>query len=322
MANKTLEENLLALGHFSPILPEDQGLFLRFFLTELDHERYPNSWAYVTQACRNLGESGCKFYDGQVLMGIGEHKGHYVLVNPLGKDAGVLVDSIARDLYQRSGKPVYVKHVKEVEQRHLGKGFFPMAEYPWENEAPYDDATYPEIVIDCQKMTSEETDMPANAKYRLRLHRFLNDRRIQKSFPYFSIQEYDPTHHAENVAQLIARWAGGNPAKITPYANMMQEPPIAGFNFVVTLLEQVISFHVYDRIGLHAVGSYAAVTNYTYVPGASEACFFLALAKLEEHGIRAVNLGGSETASLDYFKRKLRPYTARDTRKKHLVFIG
>ncbi len=314
-------EDIISYGHFTKITPEDQGLFLRFFLAELELERYPNSWAYITQACRGLGELGYKFYDGKVLISIGSHKGHYVIVNPLGREAGAAVSNIAQELWHWSGKPVFIKHMKKSDQIYLGNGFVPMAEYPWENDAPYDDATFPEIIVDNFIICAKELDTPKNAKYRLQLHRF--ERNFpENADPYFISQPYKPEWHETQVRALIQEWAKRDDSRLAPYQNMLRHPPTSGFNLVTVLQKDIVGFHIFDRIGTHTAAAYATMVDYRRFPGASEACFLTTMSALEYFGITRINLGGSETVSLDNFKRKLSPHTVRDTREDHLVYIG
>jgi len=316
----TLEQLLAIPPRITPITPADQGLFTRMFLAELELERYPNSWAYMTQACRGLGKLGYKYDDGRVLISIGVHKEHYVVVNPLGRYAGAVVNDIVRHLHHWSGKPVFIKHIKENDRQQLGAGYIGMAEYPWESDAPFDDATYPEVVIHHRSL--EHIDTQVNVKYRLRLNRFLNHL-ASIAHDHLGIEHYDLFKHGEGVQALFERWADGDATRLEPYRNMLEHPPASGFSLVSCLLTtQVLGFHVFDRVGIHTAAVYANITDHRRIPGSSEACFLMAMAELEYHNITSINLGGSETVSLDAWKRKLNPHTLRDTRPDHLVYIG
>ena len=323
MNKEELEDKIGSIHFVSPIVSADQGIFTRAFLTEFEKERYPNSWAYITQACRGLGKFGYKYHHEDEIMGIGAHRGHYALINPIGKEIGVAVQKLCRLLWEMTKKPVFIKHFQEGYQQELktvkGK-FVSMDEYPWEEGVPYDDATFPEVITDFQefyrKLYSSE-----NSKFRLRLNRFLNTLRSE-GVDQIAVKPYIPEWEYDEVMELLRTWAGDDTQRIEPYQNMVDIPSASGFSYITKISGKVISFHTFDRIGLHTAAAYANIVDRKSYPGSSEACLISAMSELQKYGITTINFGGSEVESLHWFKRKYVPYTERDIRKEHVVYIG
>jgi hypothetical protein len=322
--HKSLEYKIGAIRKTTPIRPEDQGIFARMFATELELERYPNSWSYITQACRGLGELGYKYYDSERLIGIGSHNGHYVIVNPIGTEASqmqVHILNLCRDLYEASSKPVYLKHIQEKYRTGLTSGFKSMEEYHWNKEEPYDDATYPEVITTCNSII----ELMKNSKFKARLNAFVN-RTKPLIDPHFLAVHYIDDHshivHQDGVIRLVEEWSNGNEELAAPYINMIKHPSQSGFSFVMLVQGEVVGFYVFERIGVSAAAGYAMITNYRKMPGATEAGFYLAALELEKFGIEKINLGGSERESLHTYKLKIGETTTRDMRNEHLVYMG
>src|SRR5690349_18536776 len=92
----------------SPITPADYGLYRSFFARAPGRAVYANSWAYITQACRGIGEGlGLKYVRRNALYAVGRHRGHFVVVNPLG-DLQHL-SRLVVELQRASCRPVFVK---------------------------------------------------------------------------------------------------------------------------------------------------------------------------------------------------------------------
>jgi hypothetical protein len=300
------------------------------FLTELELERYPNSWSYMTQACRGLGTLGHKYFDGERLIGIGSHNSHYVIVNPIGHDLSdmpVFLTNLCGDLHRLSGKPVYLKHVKERDQQGMSDKFAPMESYPWKEGEPCDDATYPEVITACESILEIRSgeEPKGDRKFRARLNAFTNALE-PLSDPYFLavpyVDERSHIRHQEGVMELLKTWADGDAELAEPYLNMINHPSQSGFSFVMLLQGRPVGFYVFDRIGVHTAGGYAMITDHKHISGASEACFYMAAAELKRFGISHLNLGGSERESLHTYKMKIGSATVRDTRKEQIVYVG
>ncbi len=321
----TLEEKLLSYQRTSPITEADQGIFTRMFLCEFDLERYANSWSYITQACRGLGELGYKYWDGEKLIGIGAHEGHFVLVNPLGhrlSNLGITVRNLCRYLNEASSKPVYVKHMQEKPE-----GFVSMGKYPWNPSEPFDDATFPEVVLDSESFFEtiiHGKSGTGDRKLRLRLRRFMNglQREADLHFAAQPLVDYFGFSRDSSLDELLHAWAQGDRTKMEPYFNMIHHPSNSGFSYVINLAGKAVGFFVFERIGLHTVGNYAAITGYRQRPGLTEACYYLTATGLAKFGITQINLGGSETESLHRHKTKIGRITLKDNKQDHLVWLG
>jgi hypothetical protein len=181
----------------SAITNADFSLFREFFARDNRFACYGNSWAYITQACRGLG-LGWKCHQQDVLWPIGQHRGHYVIVRPLGALDGRFVD-LLETLRQKSGKPVFIKKLfkdQVAELQHLGN-FVPAAtycptlnraaagRYVWDPVAFADDDTYPELIINVG-ISRNYTQKPKLWREEFKMARLTDDRtdRISRLQPY------------------------------------------------------------------------------------------------------------------------------------------
>ncbi len=141
-----------------PISPADYELYQSYFAASGDEAAYPNSWAYITQACRGPGIGlGLKYRSGNSLVSVGRHRRHYVVTNPLGSLEEL--PHLLRALEQDSGKPVFIKKLAG-KKRDVLRGITvhtvssyrdrePVrGPYVWDDPAYSDDDTYPEQVVD------------------------------------------------------------------------------------------------------------------------------------------------------------------------------
>lgn len=309
------------IENISPILSDDQELYNSFFNKELDLNHYGNNWAYIIQACRGTGGLGHKYSDGKNLLSIGFYNKHFVIVRPVGENVVNSLENLAIDLYKESKKPVYVKHVLKNQREQLKeKGFVDIEEYIWDKQSPRDDDTFPQVVINLENFFND-LQTSKQAKIRLKCHRFLNDLPYEK-LGLFRFQNYDPKNHDYQIQQtkdLIEKWANGNKEFIEPYKNIVESPPINGFNYLVKLKDNsVVGFLIFGKIGKESTACYSNIFCYKEFNGLSEAGLVTGFSKIYEHGIKRVNLGGSETENLHKFKLKFNPEELKET--YHLVF--
>src|SRR5689334_6158469 len=96
--------------HMSPITPADRGMYESVFARAPGAAVYANSWAYITQACRGIGQGlGLKYARPGALYAIGRHRGHYVVVNPLGELKHL--SDLVTELRRASSRPVFLKKI-------------------------------------------------------------------------------------------------------------------------------------------------------------------------------------------------------------------
>lgn len=325
----------------------DAPLYSDFFVRDNRVACYGNSWAYIIQACRGLG-GGFKYHDRDVLLSIGRHRGHYVVVRPLGNIDSRFTD-LLRTLRERSGKPVFIKKLfsdQVVRLRALGEfceaASYSASEskasagvYPWDSVNFADDDTYPEVIL----------DLGVTLKYRMKPQQWLNElqlalvhplekpqlktiktgyRRFRRNIKKFlrlgiecRLKEYD-AGSADEIRRFLLTYFGPTRKENVAAYEAMLASPRAGANgndrfcFVahVAGVESPVGFFFVERLDEESAGLYAGVVSRSY-PGLPEYLRVRMMSHLQEAGIRFLNLGGSETESLHAFKRKQGPVEER-----------
>ncbi len=346
MPDLSQESGLLA-GIAVPITPADLPLYRQFFSQDNRTACYGNSWTYITQACRGLG-LGFKYYDHDVLLSMGQHRDHFVIVRPLGCIDQRMIDILAK-LRELSGKPVFVKKLfpDQVACLHQLAVFksagsyddvqeqaFP-GEYLWHPEAWADDDTYPELIFDLDVTSNYHVKprewfyhfqkarlAPAETKrlksfqsgymqFRRRINRF-----VQAGLRC-RLRKYDLSL-AGDVRRFLWRYFGSNnPEKVAAYENMLMIPlmePNSDYYFGwVAYIDGVpdpVGFSFAERLDRHSAGYYAGVTGRWY-GDLPEYLQLQVMTQLRQAGFKYLNLGGAEIKSLHRYKRKQAPVEER-----------
>ncbi|MFC1722809.1 hypothetical protein ACFL0V_01590 [Nanoarchaeota archaeon] len=303
-----------------PIVPEEQPIYAQFFAEELELALYANSWAYITQACRDTGNLGHRFYDQQTLISIGQHNDHTVLVRPLGHNTVEKTLDLAQRLRQQTSRPVYLKHPSEAQTDQLrSKGFVPMQEYPWTPEAPLDDDTYPQLLYDIITVL-EAGHKESNV--RRTLARFTNSLITDERLMHMHTMPFKPhewTNQIATATDILMELDGGRNEWYDAHRNMITNHPTDGISSFLNLGRETLGFHVYTQIGHQTVGWYANICKYQEIPGLSEAFMMIAFSHLRDQGYSSVLAGGSETESLHKFKMKFNPVELKQA--EHLVLL-
>lgn len=314
---------------------QDREIYQAFLRAAEGTAVYANSWTYITQACRALG-LGWKYMDADRLISIGWHNGHYVLVNPLGIADGRLGD-IVGDLCRESGRPVFIKKASPEHTAVLKKaGAFAAhgGSCGWDVIAYADDDTYPEqlLAIDislgyslrpcewfrhyCAARTSPHTcgEHSVRASYR-QFRR--NIRRLSESGKRYEIREYRPQMNG-TIRRWVCEYFGHDrPEAPAAYRNLIEGlhhglHKESQFCFVVCgETEGGIHGLIFaERLDDESAALYARLIGRNH-PGLPEYAMAQVLTHLRRQGIRRLNLGGSETAGLHAFKKKLAPVEER-----------
>lgn len=81
---------------------------------------------------------------------------HYFINRPLGKFDSEKILNLSKSLYELSAQPVFIKKITEQERGLLLQvGFTPIEEYPWHAQAIEEDDTYPEQILDIEKVLAK-----------------------------------------------------------------------------------------------------------------------------------------------------------------------
>lgn len=299
---------------------------------------YSHSLLHITQACRSFG-LGKKFLTKNCLAGIGEHKGHFVLVRPIGVLEGsfhMLLD----ELFEASGRPVFIKKLTSSQVgllRYRNKKsslFMEPNEYPWDVVSPADDDTCPELLVSLERATNIDSDMQLwksqfasrfqpgpnlhlkaifgqHRQFRRRL------RKSQASVGPVEIQAFNQGLSKE-VWQFIANYFMQRPNScLEAYRNMVftdwdTVDPQKNLLCVVRSLRsgEILAFYAASLVGHETYGCYASLSR-REKPNHSDFCFWKFMMYLQDHGAKWLCLGGSETLSLYKYKLRLAPVASQ-----------
>lgn len=339
------KELIQNVNEISVVSPEKFDLYYRFFSQDRLKSKYANSIFYITQACRGLGY-GLKFCDEDVLISIGVHRSHFVLVNPLG-DYDRRLAGLLRYLSDVSQKPVFIKKmipspgllndigddIMEANSPLMHIRQQKWAQLIWSKRAPEDDDTFPECLIDINltlsyRLSPKEWLESFLSEINLRLDvyeqasikkKYRNFRRkvflFERSKFQITLQPYSSKDYHE-LKEFIQSYFK-DPMDFSAYQNMLRidENNLSGsrdMRFIVRLKGEISikGFLCLSRIDQDTAGLYANVIS-RFPSGLPEYSRIYLMEYLRNEGIRYINLGGSELHSLYDYKLKMGPVEKR-----------
>ncbi|HIH20915.1 TPA: GNAT family N-acetyltransferase [Candidatus Micrarchaeota archaeon] len=300
------------------------------------HE-YGNTLSYFRQALRNgiwvhRSRSDSSLTPGHVIPFTLSSKGNdwrIVAVNPLGNQRSVAdyLSLDGRTLAQESGAQLIVKKPSRKLRQELVDFTHQFGGYKegdgWDGQNKHDDDTFPPAVIDLRSLA-----LTKGEKY-ARLRRSLN--RFERRYGKIKVREYDPSKDFARVKKIVekrmqdiaTRQPGVNVEEAVrahlPFLDQQSDENTHSLVFYVEDKgrEKPIGFSLTERISRHSAGLYAGVADPAF-EDAQYAIHYHALLHLKEKGYSYCNLGGSETVSLDQFKRLFHPVNR--PYKKHVVY--
>lgn len=326
-----------------PITSADRDLYRQFFAADNRIACYGNSWTYITQACRGFG-LGLKYYDGDTLCSIGCHRGHYVVVRPLGV-VDEHITNLLEALQSASGKPVFIKKLfpeqaaalfhladfKKAVRRTSSVAPPEPGDYPWDSSAYADDDTYPEMILDtsisCNPVALfpewwtnlQRTWLPPadrhvmgsvrydQQKFRQKIHKFLRDVTTCRVTGY-------QIEKATAVRDFLLSYFGPDRSQdVDAYENMLADDgQDEVFGFVAYLNDDPApkAFFFAERLDQQSAGLYAGIASRAD-RGLIQYMYAHMVSVLQKAGIILLNLGGSECRGLHRFKERLVPVQER-----------
>jgi len=321
----------------------DKNLF-SFFFEKFERENwYANSWFYLTQAANGYSHGhllGFKYKkeedDALFTIGLFErpHKGtvHFHIVNPLGNEQDVedgLIE-LSEKIYKVSKTAVFIKKINgdTVDKLILANKNFrkiswkePLG-YAWHKDAPLEDDTWPEVVIDIKKalLLRKTTGKRPGRQYkdfrkknfRLRWDRFGKNRERDAKL----------IEDAEHIVRDFFNQKGiienSSISVPTDYYNMIETAPQSEcIKTTAYINDMPVAFLCLEKIDSRSYGLYAnlALTktnenwqNLSYAVIFKALTTILAMSKLKKMNVQYLNLGGSETISLHTFKVQFLSY--------------
>jgi hypothetical protein len=279
---------------------------------------YSDAWLYFTQACRHPhGKLGAYYRTSEFFVGLGSHRGHLVLVRPIGRvpsdflrDICDIVPGTSRRSHMFVKKATPSLRAELADQAmSMGACIVDGGKRGWDPLAPKDDDTFPERIVRVEDVRLLSIRQGKDAQ---RLRSKL--RQCDKHAATLDLRTLDRTD-IEPVKLMLKRHFGGENEGAESYSNMLdiltsRHEGLPVGHFVPFVNRQPVGLFAYEQVDSVSVGVYASIASRLY-PGLSEAMLLRLMDELSLMGIAYANLGGSETGQLDYYKRKFSQEPAR-----------
>lgn len=308
-------EVMQVLPQIEAIGPEDKNLLQsaigRF---RPQSQNYEDSWGYVIQATR---QDGLRWHDPEsgslVFFGRKSATDPTLVVPSFFAEPGKLAHAIESVQSTLNAPKTIIKNVNpEDVSKFIVHGFRPYRDGEgWDPEARFDDQTFPEQIVDLEKL------MAKRGKEYHHLRKALNKN------PDVSVRSY--RDEDETAVQGIFRLKDKNVSAILGEGNMYLDShamyPRAEIDKFVTvdnLTGEIVGFSATSDISEGVIASVASQFRPDAINSRIWATYQIWAKKYEE-GVRQVNLGGSEFESTYNFRRRtFRPVELLE--KTHLVY--
>lgn len=308
-ANPDIIQKLLNLG-FREIQREEESLFRKYFKRYRQTSAYSNSWLYITQAARGLGELGY-YYESEkkdfiVALGLHPNKKNFVLINPLGKLSSEIFLTL-EELCTVSSHPVYLKKMSKTKRKKL-PGYLKATNlqlettetYPWKEGEENDDDTFPEIVTDINRLVNivynENISNLKDLKERKQIKSFRTKlnycKEIASEFEYLPVSQVSE----DKIFEMIKNHFKPDTVFADAYKNMLNILHNKGINdsqyvdFIAVNKGTPLGFFAAEKLTSESAGLYASIASRGY-RGLSETLHFYLFRKLLDQGIKCLNLG-------------------------------
>lgn len=284
----------------------DEKLFRRFVdrYRPSDNLHFEDSWAYTLQATRNWPR---KLTDGDSLFLFSKKvDGTLVIPNYFSPNKKLI------DLVKGLRQNVILKNVdlRDVERlRERGFSVYSESEH-WSAEFPYDDQTFPQQILDIDKL------MSLKGKNYAVLRRDLHYSR--RNTGNLTMRKYEPRIDKEKVVILAKLQEERNFGTLDAHRLFFDISTSSSLlSLVFEINGEIVGFTLIDRISNTCI-AYNALIYDTKVPQLASRLTYESARVAYERGYTFFNLQGSETANLDRWKRKFNP--AKAIHKTHLIY--
>jgi hypothetical protein len=310
------EADASPFASLAEITPADKGLLRETVrIRRPQSKNYEDSWGYVIQATRY---HGLKWHDQEtgslIFFGRRSETDPTLVVPSFFATPAELTAIVNHVQYKLNVPQTIIKNVSPEDVTSLRPyGFRPYQESEgWSAEARFDDQTYPQQIVDLQKLMEKR----GNAYHHLR--------KALNKYPDVTIRTYQETDKDDVLAIFAAKDGSTRRTQERPkgmYFESHAMYPEADIDKFVTIDNgsgEIIGFSATSDISPLTTASVASL----FRPDATKAriwCTYHILAKKYDEGFQLANLGGSEFEATYLFRRRtFRP--AEELEKTHLVY--
>lgn len=286
----------------SRLSPIDADLFRQAWRNEAIC--YANSWLYILRSTRNdLGGFGYKFVGNETLASLGYRNNTLFLVHPTGAGRFNTIKDLCPKIYHSLKCHIILKKIDE----ELYNQLYETKMFQVYNGNPnlLEEEAFPEHMLELDKLYNQSVGL------------------YNKSIPFIrKVKRFE-----KNPIKLVAKaeipyvegnpgfhdLLGYNPDKYHSYLQIINEVRSHGLgngNYKVCTYyderEIIHGLYIAELLDEHTMGLYCAVSSRSF-PGITEWMDYDFFKQVFNNGIEYLYFGGSETAGVDTYVKKLLP---------------
>lgn len=303
-------------SYISPLRPKDKLLIKETVLKFRPHSiNYEDSWGYIIQACRY---NGFKWYDPEtgylIFWGQKSEKDPTLVIPNFFAKPDYLASAIkAVQIYKNSPK-VILKNISHSDAKaliHSGFRYYRRDEV-WSGMAKYDDQTYPQLILDLNKLSAAQGRSYRNLRTALNKNVNVRFRKYNKA-------------DLEKVLEIFALRDGNTPNSPSKehgmyYASHAVYP---GANIGKYVVEEIKTGKILGFLASSDISNeYTALVASIFIPGVKVASIwgmYQALMEKRKEGFHQINIGGFETeGTYNFLRRTFRPVA--QLKRLHLIY--
>jgi len=261
---------------------------------------------------------GFKYFDGKNLCAVCVYPkietpevNMFYWVRPMGDTILDVIKNVSNDI--KFSK--YIKKLHIEQYTYLKKfGFIDVKDYPWYSTIPAEDDTFPEKILDVKK-----TIIIANklGKTRQLNRTLMNFKYYKRNKQLSEASIFDENMKTWNVLSKFFEYikSKGLANVSTPYDyhnliyGIVKKDTI--IEKLILLDNEPIGFYLAEIQNSKYASLYATITNRKVYNNLTDYIMFDLFARLQDKGVKYLNLGGSEHKSLNDFKDKFRPVESK-----------
>lgn len=301
------EQHLFALltaysSNISRLSSLDAEVFRKAFQQEV--QCYADSWLYMLRSTRNDdGGFGYKFVDKETYMGIGYRNNILYLVHPVGPDRFDVTRDVVEAIHQRISCPIILKKIDQELYEHLSlTNLF----QPCADASPlYEEEAFPEHVLPLSLLYNSKDGL-----YHRSIPFTRKVRRFEKTAIQLRVQtDISDIESCPGFRDLF----GAQPDKYRSYLQIIREVSSQGPNedkYKACAYYEgdgtLRGLYITERLKEQSMGLYCAVVA-RLAPGMTEWMDHDFFQRVFDDGITTLYLGGSETAGVHAYVKKLLP---------------
>src|SRR5579859_2271617 len=286
----------------SRVSSADAAIFRQAFQQEATC--YANSWLYFLRATRNdQGELGYKLVNKETCMGIGYRHNIVYVVHPLGAGRFAATRELVEAIRTKIPCPIILKKIDQALYAYLSSTNLFQADV--DDSKLFEEEAFPEHMLSLPCLYSPERGL-----YHRSLPFIRKVRRFEKSSHILLAQtDISDIESRPGFHHLF----GYNPDKYKSYLHIIREissPESSGGRYKVCAYSDaegtIRGLYISELLAEQSMGLYCAVSSKS-APGMTEWMDYDFFRQVFDDGIRTLYLGGSETAGVHAYVKKLLP---------------